>query len=169
MLSAFGVCDKTLQSAVSTFVQPVSPAPRTCLSSTHLLPRVCHRTMLAEFYQLMPSMSLQALMFGIAVTSAVAGIFDLKPYLNLQLVPHISKHHQASSLECFHRAIIYLPSAPVPFTVLATARSPPCMCKFKRPPPYRAAPLQRRHSNREGIRWRKICRERHPRLRLGNT
>ncbi|TBU33062.1 hypothetical protein BD309DRAFT_971994 [Dichomitus squalens] len=36
----------------------------------------------------------KALMFGIALTSVVAGIFDLKHYLNLQLVPHISKHHQ---------------------------------------------------------------------------
>ena len=34
------------------------------------------------------------LMFGIALTSIAAGIFDLKHYLNLQLVPHISKHHQ---------------------------------------------------------------------------
>lgn len=33
-------------------------------------------------------------MLGIALTSVAAGIFDLKHYLNLQLVPHISKHHQ---------------------------------------------------------------------------
>ncbi|KAI0638461.1 hypothetical protein C8Q77DRAFT_1215258 [Trametes polyzona] len=36
----------------------------------------------------------KGLMFGIALTSVAAGIFDLKHYLNLQLVPHISKHHQ---------------------------------------------------------------------------
>ncbi|CDO73809.1 hypothetical protein BN946_scf185015.g138 [Trametes cinnabarina] len=33
-------------------------------------------------------------MLGIALTSVAAGIFDLKHYLNLQLVPHISKYHQ---------------------------------------------------------------------------
>ena len=33
-------------------------------------------------------------MFGFALTSIAAGIFDLKHYVNLQLVPHISKHHQ---------------------------------------------------------------------------
>ncbi|EJF62338.1 hypothetical protein DICSQDRAFT_58224 [Dichomitus squalens LYAD-421 SS1] len=46
----------------------------------------------------------KALMFGIALTSVVAGIFDLKHYLNLQLVPHISKHHQAS---CYWRLFVH--------------------------------------------------------------
>ncbi|KAI0331295.1 hypothetical protein GY45DRAFT_1249049 [Cubamyces sp. BRFM 1775] len=36
----------------------------------------------------------KCLMLGFAFTSLAAGIFDLKHYLNLQLVPHISKHHQ---------------------------------------------------------------------------
>ncbi|KAH9855067.1 hypothetical protein C2E23DRAFT_816657 [Lenzites betulinus] len=36
----------------------------------------------------------KGLMLGIAFTSVAAGIFDVKHYLNLQLVPHISKHHQ---------------------------------------------------------------------------
>ncbi|PIL37399.1 hypothetical protein GSI_01093 [Ganoderma sinense ZZ0214-1] len=46
----------------------------------------------------------KSLMFGIALTSAVAGIFDLKHYLNLQLVPHISKHHQYWRLFVHHLA-----------------------------------------------------------------
>ncbi|KAI9000747.1 hypothetical protein BD414DRAFT_472621 [Trametes punicea] len=36
----------------------------------------------------------KGLMLGVALTSVAAGIFDLKHHLNLQLVPHISKHHQ---------------------------------------------------------------------------
>ncbi|TFK94251.1 hypothetical protein K466DRAFT_580209 [Polyporus arcularius HHB13444] len=36
----------------------------------------------------------KGLMFGFALSSIAAGIFDLKHYLNLQLVPHISRHHQ---------------------------------------------------------------------------
>ncbi|KAI0722389.1 hypothetical protein C8T65DRAFT_629198 [Cerioporus squamosus] len=36
----------------------------------------------------------KGLMFGFALSSIAAGIFDLKHYLNLQLIPHISKHHQ---------------------------------------------------------------------------
>ncbi|KAL6309787.1 hypothetical protein BKA93DRAFT_723014 [Sparassis latifolia] len=36
----------------------------------------------------------KGLMLGIALTSISAGIFDVKHYLHLQLVPHISKHHQ---------------------------------------------------------------------------
>ncbi|KAL7282615.1 hypothetical protein ACG7TL_004087 [Trametes sanguinea] len=36
----------------------------------------------------------KGLMLGFALTSVAAGIFDLKHYLNLQLVPHISKYHQ---------------------------------------------------------------------------
>ena len=47
-------------------------------------------------------------MFGFALTSVVAGIFDLKHYLNLQLVPHISKHHQASLAQCLS-GCYYLP------------------------------------------------------------
>ncbi|KAF7967991.1 hypothetical protein HWV62_32403 [Athelia sp. TMB] len=34
------------------------------------------------------------LMMGVAATSIVAGVFDVKHYLHLQLVPHISQHHQ---------------------------------------------------------------------------
>jgi len=33
-------------------------------------------------------------MIGLALTSIVAGIFDVKHYFHLQLVPHISKYHQ---------------------------------------------------------------------------
>ncbi|KAI1796117.1 hypothetical protein LXA43DRAFT_988443 [Ganoderma leucocontextum] len=46
----------------------------------------------------------KTLMLGIALTSAVVGIFDLKHYLNLQLVPHISKHHQYWRLLVHHLA-----------------------------------------------------------------
>lgn len=35
-----------------------------------------------------------ALMVVLALTSISAGIFDVKHELHLQLVPHISKHHQ---------------------------------------------------------------------------
>ncbi|EIW61608.1 uncharacterized protein TRAVEDRAFT_118194 [Trametes versicolor FP-101664 SS1] len=44
----------------------------------------------------------KGLMLGIALTSVAAGIFDLKHYLNLQLVPHISKHHQYWRLLVYH-------------------------------------------------------------------
>ncbi|KAI0776178.1 hypothetical protein BD413DRAFT_649656 [Trametes elegans] len=46
----------------------------------------------------------KGLMLGIALTSVAAGIFDLKHYLNLQLVPHISKHHQYWRLFVHHLA-----------------------------------------------------------------
>ncbi len=36
------------------------------------------------------------MMLGFALVSISAGIFDLKHYLHLQLVPHISKYHQVS-------------------------------------------------------------------------
>ncbi|OCH94275.1 hypothetical protein OBBRIDRAFT_769970 [Obba rivulosa] len=36
----------------------------------------------------------KGLMLGIAITSITAGLFDVKYYLHLQLVPHISKYHQ---------------------------------------------------------------------------
>ncbi|KAH9943193.1 uncharacterized protein BXZ73DRAFT_87581 [Epithele typhae] len=44
----------------------------------------------------------KGLMVGIALTSIAVGIFDLKHYLNLQLVPHISKHHQYWRLLLHH-------------------------------------------------------------------
>ena len=37
-------------------------------------------------------------MVTLAVTSIVTGIFDVKYFFHLQLVPHISKHHQVSKL-----------------------------------------------------------------------
>ncbi|KAI0832709.1 hypothetical protein BC628DRAFT_1441792 [Trametes gibbosa] len=46
----------------------------------------------------------KGLMLGIALTSVAAGIFDLKHYLNLQLVPHISRHHQYWRLIVHHIA-----------------------------------------------------------------
>ncbi|KAI0677270.1 hypothetical protein C8Q78DRAFT_1001929 [Trametes maxima] len=46
----------------------------------------------------------KGLMLGVALTSVAAGIFDLKHYLNLQLVPHISKHHQYWRLLVYHLA-----------------------------------------------------------------
>ncbi|KAF5393121.1 hypothetical protein D9757_001131 [Collybiopsis confluens] len=36
----------------------------------------------------------KGLMAGLALTSIAAGIFDIKHYFHLQLVPHISKYHQ---------------------------------------------------------------------------
>ncbi|EMD40510.1 hypothetical protein CERSUDRAFT_111107 [Gelatoporia subvermispora B] len=36
----------------------------------------------------------KGLMLGIAITSITAGLFDVKYYLHLQLVPHLSKYHQ---------------------------------------------------------------------------
>ncbi|KZP13454.1 hypothetical protein FIBSPDRAFT_671483, partial [Athelia psychrophila] len=36
----------------------------------------------------------KGLMLGVAATSIVAGVFDVKHYLHLQLVPHLSQHHQ---------------------------------------------------------------------------
>ncbi|TCD67515.1 hypothetical protein EIP91_012320 [Steccherinum ochraceum] len=46
----------------------------------------------------------KALMLGIALTSVTAGIFDIKHYLHLQLVPHISKHYQYWRLLTHHFA-----------------------------------------------------------------
>ncbi|KAI0650462.1 hypothetical protein C8Q79DRAFT_943802 [Trametes meyenii] len=46
----------------------------------------------------------KGLMLGVALTSVAAGIFDLKHYLNLQLVPHISRHHQYWRLLVYHFA-----------------------------------------------------------------
>jgi len=41
---------------------------------------------------------------GYALTSIVCGIFDVKHYLHLQLVPHISRHHQYWRLATHHVA-----------------------------------------------------------------
>lgn len=46
----------------------------------------------------------KALMLGIAFTSITVGIFDVKQYLHLQLVPHISLHHQYWRLFAHHFA-----------------------------------------------------------------
>ncbi|KAG6378971.1 hypothetical protein JVT61DRAFT_13259 [Boletus reticuloceps] len=43
-------------------------------------------------------------MMGYALTSIVCGIFDVKHYLHLQLVPHISRHHQYWRLATHHVA-----------------------------------------------------------------
>ncbi len=48
------------------------------------------------------------LMLGIAATSIFAGIFDVKHYLHLQLVPHITKHHQVSTPSEYLLEIIIL-------------------------------------------------------------
>ncbi|KAH9938104.1 uncharacterized protein B0H18DRAFT_3271 [Fomitopsis serialis] len=44
----------------------------------------------------------KALMLGIAVSSIAIGIFDLKHYMHLQIVPHISKYHQYWRLFTHH-------------------------------------------------------------------
>ncbi len=54
------------------------------------------------------------LMFGFALSSIAAGIFDLKHYLNLQLVPHISRHHQVGAKRVVLR---YLMRTQGPFVV----------------------------------------------------
>ncbi|GJE84864.1 CUE domain-containing protein [Phanerochaete sordida] len=46
----------------------------------------------------------KALMVSLAVTSIVTGIFDVKYFFHLQLVPHISKHHQYWRLLVHHLA-----------------------------------------------------------------
>ncbi|OBZ70145.1 DSC E3 ubiquitin ligase complex subunit 2 [Grifola frondosa] len=46
----------------------------------------------------------KGLMLGIALTSIAAGIFDVKHYLHLQLIPHISKYHQYWRLFAHHVA-----------------------------------------------------------------
>lgn len=43
-------------------------------------------------------------MLGVALGSIAVGIFDLKHYVHLQLVPHISKYHQVSSSAAHHFA-----------------------------------------------------------------
>ena len=52
--------------------------------------KVCARC----FWKEHQSDGFTALMLGIALTSVAAGVFDVKHYLHLQLVPHISKFHQ---------------------------------------------------------------------------
>ncbi|KAJ3527675.1 hypothetical protein NM688_g8099 [Phlebia brevispora] len=46
----------------------------------------------------------KGLMLGVAATSIFAGIFDVKHYLHLQLVPHITRHHQYWRLFAHHLA-----------------------------------------------------------------
>ncbi|KAH7912975.1 hypothetical protein BJ138DRAFT_1147175 [Hygrophoropsis aurantiaca] len=46
----------------------------------------------------------KGLMMGCALTSIVGGIFDVKHYLHLQFVPHISRHHQYWRLLVHHLA-----------------------------------------------------------------
>ncbi|KAL0950123.1 hypothetical protein HGRIS_010119 [Hohenbuehelia grisea] len=46
----------------------------------------------------------KALMIGAAVSSFVVGTFDVKHYFHLQLVPHISRHHQYWRLGVHHLA-----------------------------------------------------------------
>ncbi|KAN0097204.1 hypothetical protein V8E55_001650 [Tylopilus felleus] len=46
----------------------------------------------------------KGLMIGYALTSIVCGIFDFKHYLHLQLVPHVSRHHQYWRLATHHVA-----------------------------------------------------------------
>ncbi|KZT05568.1 uncharacterized protein LAESUDRAFT_681043 [Laetiporus sulphureus 93-53] len=46
----------------------------------------------------------KGLMIGIALTSIAVGIFDVKHYMHLQIVPHISKYHQYWRLFAHHVA-----------------------------------------------------------------
>ncbi|KAF8558719.1 hypothetical protein OG21DRAFT_1503672 [Imleria badia] len=46
----------------------------------------------------------KGLMIGYALTSIVCGVFDVKHYLHLQLIPHISRHHQYWRLATHHVA-----------------------------------------------------------------
>ncbi|KII94644.1 hypothetical protein PLICRDRAFT_33452 [Plicaturopsis crispa FD-325 SS-3] len=46
----------------------------------------------------------KGLMVGCALTSIFVGVFDVKHYANLQLVPHISRHHQYWRLFTHHLA-----------------------------------------------------------------
>ncbi|KIL70342.1 hypothetical protein M378DRAFT_156458 [Amanita muscaria Koide BX008] len=46
----------------------------------------------------------KGLMIGSAVSSILVGIFDIKHYFHLQLVPHISRHHQYWRLFLHHVA-----------------------------------------------------------------
>ncbi|KLO10229.1 hypothetical protein SCHPADRAFT_832792 [Schizopora paradoxa] len=47
----------------------------------------------------------KGLMMGYALTSIAASVLDVKHYLHLQLVPHLSKHHQYWRLFVHHLAI----------------------------------------------------------------
>ncbi|KDQ64190.1 hypothetical protein JAAARDRAFT_218868 [Jaapia argillacea MUCL 33604] len=47
---------------------------------------------------------IKGLMVGCALASIIAGVFDMKHYLHLQLVPHISRHHQYWRLLVHHLA-----------------------------------------------------------------
>lgn len=46
----------------------------------------------------------KGLMLGYALTSILAGVFDIKHYFHLQLVPHLSRHHQYWRL-LFHHLV----------------------------------------------------------------
>ncbi|KAI5982669.1 hypothetical protein EDD15DRAFT_2512486 [Pisolithus albus] len=46
----------------------------------------------------------KGLMMACALTSITAGVFDVKHYLHLQLVPHLSRHHQYWRLLTHHLA-----------------------------------------------------------------
>ncbi|EGO27949.1 hypothetical protein SERLADRAFT_462266 [Serpula lacrymans var. lacrymans S7.9] len=46
----------------------------------------------------------KGLMMSCALTSIIAGVFDVKHYLHLQFVPHISRHHQYWRLVAHHFA-----------------------------------------------------------------
>ncbi|KAJ3487732.1 hypothetical protein NLI96_g3344 [Meripilus lineatus] len=46
------------------------------------------------------------MMLGVALASISAGIFDVKHYLHLQIVPHISKYHQYWRLASHHIACV---------------------------------------------------------------
>ncbi|KAJ6560269.1 hypothetical protein B0H19DRAFT_1147017 [Mycena capillaripes] len=43
-------------------------------------------------------------MIGVALTSILVGVFDVKHYFHLQLVPHISRHYQYWRLGVHHLA-----------------------------------------------------------------
>ncbi|KAJ7865697.1 hypothetical protein B0H13DRAFT_2203301 [Mycena leptocephala] len=46
----------------------------------------------------------KGLMIGVALTSLLVGVFDVKHYFHLQLVPHISRHYQYWRLGVHHLA-----------------------------------------------------------------
>ena len=47
-------------------------------------------------------------MLTLALTSITVGIFDVKHYLHLQLVPHLSKDHQVKLVFCFRNVLSVL-------------------------------------------------------------
>ena len=54
-----------------------------------------------------------ALMIGIGVNSLVSGAFQYRHFFRLQLVPHITKHHQVVSLHmqylcCLSKRLLHL-------------------------------------------------------------